>query len=237
MELLLTELEQLHYASPNPYKAGAYKRAISSLKKLPLNEFNNRESFIDLPHIGKSINERIIKFKLHGPSVIKSAPVKVRKSFVTQRVQINAINALIEKRLLQIKSNLILVGSYRRKVAWIADIDALCFHQNKKIVTSYCNKQFEPLVLGDKKASYIICNENNIQLDVNFITRDELPFAMLHHTGSFDHNIKMRRQAKSLNYKLNQYGLWDSKNDLIDCFSEQEIFEQLRMPYVEPFFR
>ena len=47
----------------------------------------------------------------------------------------------------------------------------------------------------------------------------------------------MRRLAKSLNLKLNQYGLWNSKDDLIDCFSEQEIFEHLEMPYVKPSLR
>ena len=43
----------------------------------------------------------------------------------------------------------------------------------------------------------------------------------------------MRKQAKKLGYKLNEYGLY--KNDeMLFVLSEQEIFHKLKMDYLSP---
>ena len=44
----------------------------------------------------------------------------------------------------------------------------------------------------------------------------------------------MRSVAKKMGYKLNEYGLYDTNNNLIHAINEKEIFELLGMEYIEP---
>ena len=86
------------------------------------------------------------------------------------------------------------------------------------------------------------------RLDIRFISYDQYSSAMLYFTGSDAHNIKMRQQAISMGYVLCEYGLYKAvgaigdqkmgagavKGDMIPTFSEEEIFQILKMPYLTP---
>jgi DNA polymerase/3'-5' exonuclease PolX len=60
----------------------------------------------------------------------------------------------------------------------------------------------------------------------------------MHFTGSGDFNQKMRLHAKSLGYKLSEYGLVKEdktgKQTHIITKSEQDIFEVLLLKYIPP---
>eukprot|EP00658_Telonema_sp_P-2_P058551 TRINITY_DN47050_c0_g1_i1.p1 TRINITY_DN47050_c0_g1~~TRINITY_DN47050_c0_g1_i1.p1 ORF type:complete len:113 (+),score=35.79 TRINITY_DN47050_c0_g1_i1:152-490(+) len=74
--------------------------------------------------------------------------------------------------------------------------------------------------------------------------------AMLYFTGSDAHNIKMRQQAINMGLILCEYGLFKAvgasgdslqkmgagavKGEMIPTFSEEEIFQVLKMPYLKP---
>ena len=47
----------------------------------------------------------------------------------------------------------------------------------------------------------------NGHLDIIETTKEDYPFALLYFTGSGPFNVKMRKQALSLGYSLNEYGL------------------------------
>ena len=44
----------------------------------------------------------------------------------------------------------------------------------------------------------------------------------------------MRNTAIKLGFKLNEYGLFDKYNDIIELKTEKDIFECLNIPYLEP---
>lgn len=70
------------------------------------------------------------------------------------------------------------------------------------------------------------------QVNIMATTFANIGAAMLYFTGNATLNLIMRRKAKKLGMKLNEYGLW--KDDLLVTAHEQEIFKHLGMAYKEP---
>ena len=71
-------------------------------------------------------------------------------------------------------------------------------------------------------------------------TKKEYPFAILYSTGSAEFNPKMRQRALDLGYSLNEYSLTDIKTKLDmdkEFLEEKDIFDFLKMEYVEPHLR
>jgi DNA polymerase (family 10) len=85
--------------------------------------------------------------------------------------------------------------------------------------------------------------EGGIQCDLRVVSDREFPFALAYFTGSKEHNIVMRQRAINRGLRLNEYGLFKSKEEtrdpklLVPCKDEAEIFEELDLPYVEPELR
>ena len=48
----------------------------------------------------------------------------------------------------------------------------------------------------------------NYCVDLFLAYDDEMPYALLHHTGSHRYNIRIRAHAKNRGWRLNQYGLF-----------------------------
>lgn len=87
-------------------------------------------------------------------------------------------------------------------------------------------------------------DKNVIRLDIIIVPIQFFYPALLHFTGSSDFNKKLRLHAKSLGYKLSEYGLTpidiDTKNIntnnkiYLEAKSENDIFDKLLLKYVPP---
>jgi DNA polymerase (family 10) len=135
-------------------------------------------------------------------------------------------------------------GSLRRFKEVIGDIDFLASSKQPANVIEFFVKQ--PGVLsvsarGDTKASVIV--EGGIQADLRVVGDAEYPFALAYFTGSKEHNIVMRQRAIARGLRLNEYGLFRSKDEtrdpalLVPCRSEEQIFRTLDLPFIEPELR
>lgn len=135
-------------------------------------------------------------------------------------------------------------GSLRRWKETIGDIDFLVSSRAPADVIEYFVTQ--PGVLsvsakGDTKASVIV--EGGIQADLRVVSDAEYPFALAYFTGSKEHNIVMRQRAIARGLRLNEYGLFRSKEETRDpalrlpCHTEEDIFRELDLAYVEPEMR
>ncbi len=126
-----------------------------------------------------------------------------------------------------------IAGSYRRNKEFSSDIDIVLVGD----ITSFI--KLIPVdkhiySIGIDKASLLIkINHKYVKMDIMKTTPTEYPFQLLYLTGSREHNIKMRKIAKAKGLLLNQRGLFkDGKS--IKLMTEQSIFKQLNMRYVEP---
>ena len=135
-------------------------------------------------------------------------------------------------------------GSLRRVKEVIGDIDLLA--SSKKPAEVIGGFVAQPGIIkvtakGETKASVIL--DGGIQCDLRVVSDKEFPFALAYFTGSKEHNIVMRQRAIQRGLRLNEYGLFKSKEEtrdpklLVPCRDETEIFTKLDLPFVPPELR
>jgi DNA polymerase (family 10) len=135
-------------------------------------------------------------------------------------------------------------GSLRRSKEVIGDIDLLASSKNATAVIDFFVSQagiVKVLAKGDTKASVIL--EGGIQCDLRVVSDAEFPFALAYFTGSKEHNIVMRQRAIARGLRLNEYGLFKSKEEtrdpnlLVPCKTEEDVFAKLDLAFVPPELR
>ena len=135
-------------------------------------------------------------------------------------------------------------GSLRRFKEVVGDVDFLVSSKKPASVIEFFVAR--PGVVsvsarGETKASVIL--EGGIQADLRVVSDAEYPFALLYFTGSKEHNIVLRQRAIQRGLRLNEYGLFKSKEEtrdpklLVTCRTEDEIYGQLDLTYVPPELR
>src|SRR5471030_2664205 len=137
-----------------------------------------------------------------------------------------------------------LLGSLRRFKEVCGDIDLLASSKKPTEVIEFLVSQpgiVKVLAKGDTKASVIL--EGGIQCDLRVVSDKEFPFALAYFTGSKEHNIVMRQRAILRGLRLNEYGLFKSKEEtrdpklLVPCADETAIFAELDLAFVPPELR
>jgi DNA polymerase (family 10) len=135
-------------------------------------------------------------------------------------------------------------GSLRRHREVIGDIDLLASSKQPAEVIDFFTSQpgiIKVLAKGETKASVLL--EGGIQSDLRVVSDAEYSSALLYFTGSKEHNIVMRQRAIDRGLRLNEYGLFRSKEEtrdpklLVKCRTEEEIFEKLGLHYIPPEMR
>ena len=135
-------------------------------------------------------------------------------------------------------------GSLRRFKEVIGDIDLLASSKKPAEVIGFFVTQpgiIKVTAKGDTKASVIL--DGGIQCDLRVVSDREFPFSLAYFTGSKEHNIVMRQRAIQRSLRLNEYGLFKSKEEtrdpklLVPCPDEAEIFAKLDLPFVPPELR
>ncbi|MGA9451950.1 MAG: PHP domain-containing protein, partial [Verrucomicrobiia bacterium] len=135
-------------------------------------------------------------------------------------------------------------GSLRRFKEVIGDVDLLASSKKPAEVIDFFVAQpgvVKATARGDTKASVIL--DGGIQCDLRVVSDKEFPFALAYFTGSKEHNIIMRQRAIARGLRLNEYGLFKSKEEtrdpelLVPCQDEAEIFAKLDLPSIPPELR
>ena len=137
-----------------------------------------------------------------------------------------------------------IAGSLRRWKETIGDVDFLASSKAPTEVIEFFTGQpgiLDTIVKGDTKASVLL--EGGIQADLRVVSDKEFPFALAYFTGSKEHNIVMRQRAIARGLRLNEYGLFKSKEEtrdpklLVPCKDEEDVFAALDLAYVPPELR
>jgi DNA polymerase (family 10) len=135
-------------------------------------------------------------------------------------------------------------GSLRRRREVIGDLDLLVSSKRPVEVIEFFTSQpgiLNVLAKGDTKASVVL--EGGIQSDLRVVSDAEFPFALMYFTGNKEHNIVMRQRAIDRGLRLNEYGLFRSKEEtrdpklLVQCATEEQVFQELGLHYVPPEMR
>lgn len=162
---------------------------------------------------------------------------------------------------------IVFCGSYRREKEYPGDVDILITHKKlskienchtylKQIITILKNIIVAPITenynthfqafgtfknLSDLPNDYdkqeFNVKKDVFKLDTIIVPYDSFYTALMHFTGSGNFNKKIRIHAKSMDMKINEYGLYKIKNEKeykIPISSEQDIFNHLSLKYLPP---
>jgi DNA polymerase (family 10) len=127
-------------------------------------------------------------------------------------------------------------GSYRRGKETVGDIDLISLNKRASETLVGYEQVRETIERGEKRVSVRL--KNGVQVDMRIFEKDELGAGLLYFTGSKEHNIHLRNIAIERGWKLNEYGLFDSKTgERLAGNSEEEIYSKFGLSFIPPELR
>lgn len=135
-------------------------------------------------------------------------------------------------------SRCLVVGSFRRMKETIGDIDILiATDEPEDVIEFFVSMPEIQEIKGKGKAKVFVELRNGIDVDLLVVPEESFGSAAQYFTGSKDHNISIRNLAISMNFRLNEWGLYNKKGRRIAGFDEQGIYENLQLQYIPPEIR
>jgi DNA polymerase (family X) len=133
-------------------------------------------------------------------------------------------------------------GSARRKKETIGDIDILAIAENTKPVMDFFVNMPEVVrVYGKGKTKSSVRIKDGIDIDLRVVPEESYGAALLYFTGSKEHNVKLREEAISKGYTLNEYGLFKGTSKKpgkkAAGKTEEEIYKKLNLQFIPPEIR
>ncbi len=235
------------------------KEILTSGKLSEVSQDKSKSNIIDLTKItgiGPSKAKELIKNNITLEDLLDKDKYKEHSKFLTHHQKIGVLyyhdlqKKIPQEIIKKIQTYLntfdfefTICGSFRRNKSSSGDIDILVKQNNNKledIINTLSKSKFLVAHLtSNSKTKYMgICKipqfEQYMRIDIRLVTPQQYPYAILYFTGSKNTNTYMRNTAIKLGFKLNEYGLFDKYNDLIELKTEKDIFECLNIPYLEP---
>ncbi|MEQ8204471.1 MAG: helix-hairpin-helix domain-containing protein, partial [Smithellaceae bacterium] len=223
------QLEMLKIAGLGPKKIHAlYEQlGIKTMGELEYACHENR--LVELKGFGKKTQDNILagieKVKLYNK----------RRLYAEVAADAQALLSLLEssKDVLRVS----LAGSLRRSSETVKDIDIVASSAAAEGLAGY----FASLPQVDTISAHGLTKvsvtlRTGINADLRIVEDAQFPHALLHFTGSKEHNTALRSRAKDIGLKINEYGLWRGAENII-CRSEEEIFKHLNLSYIPPELR
>ncbi|KWX01980.1 PHP domain protein [Carbonactinospora thermoautotrophica] len=198
------------------------------------------EELVDAIHAGrlrglKGFGEKTEENILRGVRLLRQAG---------ERVPVNVAMELAEEIVAELSRvagcrRCVYAGSLRRWRETIGDIDILAAAQQPgPLMDAFTSLPYVDYVVahGDTKSS--IRTTKGLQVDLRVVAPDAWGAALQYFTGSKQHNIRIREIAVHKKLKLSEYGLFDARSgERIVSESEEEVYERLGLPWIDPALR
>lgn len=132
-----------------------------------------------------------------------------------------------------------IAGSLRRWKEVVKDLDFVAATDSPAEVMEFFTTMenvHEVIGHGETKSSVVL--SSGIGADLRCVSPAQYPWALLHFTGSKEHNTELRARAKERGLKLNEYGLFpDGKETSLPARSEADAYQHLGLAYIQPEMR
>ncbi len=186
------------------------------------------DRLVDVKGLGRKTQEKI----LEGIEQIEKFADRRRLD-----VGWRAATPLLEKlRVLDDVLKVEVAGSLRRWRESVKDLDFVAATVNPTSVMDAFTRFEEVdriIGRGDTKASVML--DSGIQADLRCVSPAQFPFALLHFTGSKEHNTELRGLARDKGLKLNEYGLFpDGSEESLAAEAEDDVYGHLGLSYIPP---
>jgi DNA polymerase (family 10) len=130
------------------------------------------------------------------------------------------------------------VGSLRRGCDTCGDLDLLAAGADESLMDDFVGYPLVERVLarGETKSSVLV--HGGFQADLRVVASESRGAALQYFTGSKAHNVALRDRAIGLGFKLNEYGLFRTLDDVrVASEREEEIYEALGLDWIPPELR
>lgn len=224
-------LELLNVPDVGPRKAKLFyeELGIDTVEKLEAAALQHQLQ--SLPGMGKKAEENILR----GLELYKK-----REQRSPLGIALLAAEGIVaELKPLAEVAQISIAGSLRRRKDTIGDIDILITSlKPENIMEKFVNLPQAKEVLAEGMTKSTILTYQDIQVDLRVVPPDSFGAALLYFTGSQAHNVHLREMAARQRLKINEYGVFQSKDDKkIAGENEQKIYEILGLRYIEPELR
>lgn len=182
---------------------------------------------------------RLHELRGFGPVIEKKIAAALQKPTAVKRFKLAVAEAEAEALVAYLRDHgrVVVAGSYRRRRDTVGDLDILVTSKHGAAVgdklAAYENVS-EVLAQGPTRTTVLL--RSGIQVDVRAVPEESYGAALLYFTGSKAHNIALRALANTRKWKLNEYGLFAGKRRIAGA-SEEEVYQQLGLPYIPPEMR
>ncbi len=163
---------------------------------------------------------------------------------VGQRVRIDQAEPVAEALLARLRATPGVIraevcGSLRRRRDTTKDIDIVASSADPEGVTAAFAKFPEVVQVsgqGPTKCSVVVQLKADgkaltLNSDLLVVSDEQFPFAILHFTGSKEHNIRLRQRAIERGWSLNEFSL-GSETKLVPAKTEAEVYKALGLPLI-----
>lgn len=129
------------------------------------------------------------------------------------------------------------LGSLRRMVATVGDIDIAVASKNPKaIIDSFKKYPQNTRILNAGTISASAILKNGIQADLKIQPLESYGALLQHFTGSKNHNIALRELSLKKGMSLSEYGIKE-KNKILKFKTEEEFYKHLGLEWIPPELR
>ncbi|TAL50746.1 DNA polymerase/3'-5' exonuclease PolX [Patescibacteria group bacterium] len=130
-----------------------------------------------------------------------------------------------------------IAGSLRRCKETIGDIDLLATTSKPtELVRVFKALRKIDEVLEEGPNKLMVRYVNGLQGDLLILKPDEYGAALVHFTGSREHNILLRERAKRKGMKLSEHGLFKGKTR-VTSRTEEQVYKHLGLQFIPPEIR
>jgi DNA polymerase (family X) len=185
----------------------------------------------------KGFGEKTEQLILQGMSIAEQANQRLYWSEADQIVQALREHLKACPNIEQLEFG----GSYRRGKETIGDLDILIVAETPDEAMD-CLASFPETATvtsrGDTKMSVRIAN--GFQVDLRVVPAESFGAALQYFTGSKEHNVILRGQAKDRGLKINEYGVFRVKGEKetkIAGATEKEVYDAMDLPVFPPEIR
>lgn len=134
------------------------------------------------------------------------------------------------------------VGSYRRWRDTVGDVDIIATSSNPQEVIEHFVDfgQFTQIInRGPAKSSAV--HRGGFQVDLEIMDDSEFGSLLQHFTGSKEHNVALRTYAQTKGFSVSEHGIkmtsGAKKGSIIKCSKEEQVYQTLKMDFIEPEMR
>lgn len=130
-------------------------------------------------------------------------------------------------------------GSYRRRKETVGDLDILVTcKQGAHVIDRFTGYEDVSRVVSKGKTRSTVVLRSGLHVDLRVVPQVSYGAALHYFTGSKAHNIAVRKLGVKRDLKINEYGVFKGKEEnRIAGRTEEEIYAQVELPYIEPELR